>query len=95
MGHNVKKLSSICTLVFALSFVGIGHAEDTDSASLKKPFVPRVDLNNYLQGYSLELNTDVPDQPFKTERQGLITLQDQDELRAYLGLKLTRPIETK
>jgi len=87
--------TSICVFVFFFGLGSVSYAADADGKAPEKPFVPRVDLNGSWQGYSLEWQTEQPDRSYVPERQGLIDLQDQDEIRAYLGLKLTKPVVPK
>jgi len=86
---------SVYVLVLLFGFVSIGYAADADkSKAAKDPLLPPVDLNGYLQGYSVELNTDDARLPDATIPQGLSTLEE-DRFQPFLGLKLTKPLETK
>jgi hypothetical protein len=92
----LTKLSGACAFLLLLGFVGISYAAEVDkNQPTERPLLPRVDLNGYLRGYSVQLNTDQPNQSYLPQSQGLTTLQDQDEIRGFLGLKLTKPLETK
>jgi len=85
----------ICVFIFLFGLGSVSYAADADTKTAEKPFVPRVDLNGYWQGYSLEWQTEQSDRSYVPQRQGLINLQDQDEIKVYLGLKLAKPIVPK
>ena len=76
-----------------LGFAGVGFAGEADGA--KKPLVPPANLSGYLSGYSVELQTDRPEQPIVQAPQGLSTLRDQETPTPFLGLTLKRSFGTK
>ena len=92
----MTKLCGICVLGLLFGFVSVGYAADANANNAaKQPLLPLVELNGVLQGYSVELDTDRPSQSDVTTPQGLLPLQDHDEIKPFLGLKLTKPLGSK
>jgi hypothetical protein len=90
------KLCCACTIAVLLVSAGVGHAANVNANKPdEQPLLPPVQLNGLLQGYSLELDTDSPNQPDTMIPPGLSTLKDQDDTITFPGLKLTKPLDLR
>lgn len=89
------KRSALLAALLQAGFIVAGHAADADkNKPVKNQILPPVNLNGYLQGYSVELDTDNPSQSPAPKPSGLDALKDDPAL-PFVGLKLSTPLDTK
>lgn len=86
-------LRIIFVLLVWFGTLSVGYAADTSASNAAQdPLLPPVKLDGYLNGYSVQLDTDQPTSMTADTPDGLTTLK-KDEPQPYLGLKFTKPLD--
>ena len=86
----MTKLCGVCAVVLLVGFAGAGRAADADKKAYE-PILPPVTFDG---NYSLKLHTEQPKSSDLDAPPALTPLRD-DSLHPFVGLKLTKPLESK
>ena len=86
----MTKLCGAFTAVLLVAFVRVGYAADAEKDGAFKPILPPVTIHSY----SVKLNTEKPNASDLDAPPALTPLRD-NSLHPYVGLKLTKPLNSK
>jgi hypothetical protein len=87
----VRKFSATCTLALLLGFSSVGYADDAAKNKVFQPILPPVNLDG---GFSVNLDTDRPKASDLDAPPALTPLRD-DSIHPFVGLKITKPLQSK
>ena len=87
----MTKCWGVCAVVLLIGIASAGHAADAEKKKAYKPILPPVTFEG---NYSIKLDTDKPKSSDLDAPPALTPLR-QDRVQPYVGLKLTKPFETK
>jgi hypothetical protein len=86
----VTKLCGVCVFVLLVASASSGYAAETEKSNVFDTALPHVDLDD---GYSVKLNTEMPKQADVDAPPALSNFR-QDSFHPFLGLKLTKPLDS-